>query len=387
MNILSLFDGMSGGQIAANRAGINVEKYYASEVDKSAITVTQANYPNTIQLGDITWREWNIDWSNIDLIMGGSPCQGFSFAGKRGGTQVTIDGEDSIIETREQYDLALVKKQEGSEVIFKSQSYLFWEYILILDHVKHFNPNVKFLLENVKMTQNNMGMITRALGVNPVFINSALVSAQNRQRYYWANWAFDIPEDKGIFLADIVQPPEDIPENMYYGEKSILYMDRGNDKWVQAGKRRADKYTQSVDKEKAFTVIANYHKGVPYNYFAEVYCGSMRGRYIVDGKRQDGKMRTAGLTKQRIEVQHDKKTNALTTVCKDNNVVYGAGEDKKNYEPESILYRKLTPIECERLQTIPDDYTAHVSNTQRYKMIGNGWTIDVIAHILKFISW
>ena len=158
MNILSLFDGMSCGMIAAERAGINVDKYYASEIDKYAQIVSNANYPKIIRMGDVTkWREWNIDWSSIDLLIGGSPCQGFSFAGK----QLAFDDP---------------------------RSKLFFVYVDILNHIKSANKNIKFLLENVKMKKEHLCVISEYLGVNPILINSNLVSAQNRLRYYWCNW-------------------------------------------------------------------------------------------------------------------------------------------------------------------------------------------------------
>lgn len=334
MNVLSLFDGMSCGQIALNRIGINPTKYYASELDKYAIKVTQANYPDTIQLGDVTkWREWDIDWASIDLLIGGSPCQGFSFAGK----QLAFDDP---------------------------RSKLFFVYVDILNHIRSVNPEIKFMLENVRMKKEYLDVISEQLDVEPLLINSALLSAQNRQRYYWANWQFGQPEDRGIVLADIIED------------------------------------------------------GGEYNPAA------IRGRYLVDGKRQDGKMLTAGLTQQMLEVKADQKTNALTTVQKDNVVttlppgryplteksqtilatlykenaksmvkrnkrgllVCSETEDFGEYEADGLFYRKLTPVECERLQTIDDGYTAHVSNTQRYKMLGNGFTVDVIAHILKRVK-
>lgn len=325
MNVLSLFDGMSCGQIALNKIGVKPEKYYAAEVDKYAITVTQANYPETIQMGDVTkWREWDIDWASIDLLMGGSPCQGFSFAGK----QLAFDDP---------------------------RSKLFFVYVDILNHIRSINPEVKFLLENVKMKKEYLDVISEHLGVEPVFLNSALLSAQNRQRYYWANWEFGQPEDKGIVLSDII-------------EDGV------------------------VDRDKSYCIDANYHKGGnPEQYFNKsrrqlVFCGAMRGRYVVDGKRQDHKQLTAGLTKQRIEVRYEGKSNALTTVGKDNVVVYGA-DGTPHYDLSEITYRKLTPIEVERLQTVPDNYTAHVSNTQRYRMLGNGFTVEVISHILSCNDW
>ena len=276
MNVLSLFDGMSCGQIALNRIGIKPNKYYASELDKYAITVTQANYPDTIQVGDVTnWRDWGIDWASIDLLIGGSPCQGFSFAGK----QLAFDDP---------------------------RSKLFFVYVDILNHIRSVNPGIKFMLENVKMKKEYLDVISEHLGVQPVFINSALLSAQNRQRYYWANWAFGQPEDKGILLADIIE-------------------------------------SGAVDRDKSYCIDANYFKG-----------GSLKN-YL------DKKRRQVALSQSE------------TRLC--------VFEDDDATRP----VRKLTPTECERLQTVPDNYTAHVSNTQRYRMLGNGWTVDVIAHIFKGI--
>ena len=315
MNVLSLFDGMSCGRIALERAGMQVSKYYASELDKYAIKVTQANWPETIQLGDVTkWREWDIDWSSIDLLIGGSPCQGFSFAGK----QLAFDDP---------------------------RSKLFFVYSDILTHIdaerdKAGKSEVKFLLENVKMKKDYLEIISDQLGVKPVFINSALVSAQNRQRYYWSNWDFEQPEDKGIQLIDIL---EDEPF-----DKTIM----------------SERFT-------------NRNKTA----------GCLRDDYNKDIK-----------TTQRIEVRTGDKTNCLTSVQKDNYIVRskskcirvgGVGsppDSRQNWDnalESKVNYRKLTPIECERLQTVPGNYTNHVSNTQRYKMLGNGWTVDVIAHIFK----
>lgn len=316
INVFSAFDGMSCGQLALERADIPYNKYYASEIDKYAIQVTQANYPDTIQLGDITKIDHN-QYPTIDLMIGGSPCQGFSFAGKG------LNFSDP-------------------------RSRLFFTYVRLLRAI---NPKY-FILENVRMRKDVEQVISNMLGCKPLRINSALVSAQNRERLYWTN----IPQgeelqDHGIVLSDIIE----------------------------------DGF---VDRDKAYCLDANYWKGGNLKSYFEkrrrqlVFCGAQRGRYIVDGKRQDGKMKTAGLTKQRIEMRYDGKTNTLTTVQKDNNVCYGA-DGRKYYAPEEITHRKLTPVECERLQTVPDNYTNHVSNTQRYKMLGNGWTVSVVAHILK----
>ena len=192
MNVLSLFDGISCGQVALNRAGIKYDNYFASEVDKYAIKVTQHNYPNTIQLGDIK----EITSSNlptIDILFGGSPCQNLSFAGNMKG-MATKDNYE--ITTLDEY---LRLKNDGFE--FQGQSYLFWEYVRILKEVK---PKY-FLLENVKMLKKWENMISDVLGVKPIEINSALVSAQNRRRLYWTNIPnVTQPEDKKIILKDIL---------------------------------------------------------------------------------------------------------------------------------------------------------------------------------------
>ena len=274
MKVLSLFDGMSCGRIALDRAGIEVTSYHASELDKYTIQVTQANWPETVQLGDVTkWREWDIDWAGIDLLIGGSPCQGFSFAGK----QLAFDDP---------------------------RSKLFFVYVDILNHIKKLNPDVKFMLENVRMKKEYLAIISEQLGVEPVFINSALVSAQNRHRFYWCNWNVEQPEDTGVLLAD------------------ILEVDPANS-WEHN------------------------------NHIKSMYIHGVRGPQLMDNN----------------------KTYSLTATC--------AAGGKALVSVEKNTYRKLTPIECERLQTVPDNYTNHVSNTQRYKMLGNGWTVDVIAHIFK----
>jgi DNA-cytosine methyltransferase len=343
MNVLSLFDGMSCGQIALNRIGKTPTKYYAAEIDKYAIKVTQANYPDTIQLGSVLdWQSWDIDWSSIDLVTGGFPCQAWSVAGKQQGD----------------------KDERGM---------LFWTMLDIMKTVMLHNPNAYFLIENVKMKKDFEQYITyhteQALGVvHKHLINSALVSAQNRNRYYWTNIeGITHPEDKGLVLCDVLE-------------------DGVNDK------QKSQTILSTIYKENAKSMVQRNKMGL-------VVCGELRSRYIVDGKRQDHKHLTDGLTEQRLEIREDGKTNTLTTVQKDNVVVIreksktvrsGGLGSYDRHEWDSISdchYRKLTPLECERLQTVPDNYTNHVSNTQRYKMIGNGWTVDVIAHILRFVKW
>ena len=281
MNVLSLFDGMSCGQIALERAGIKVDKYYASEIDKYAIQITQKNYPNTIQLGDVT-KVKNL--KNIDLLMGGSPCQGFSFAGK----QLNFDDPRSA---------------------------LFFEFVRLLKETK---PKY-FLLENVRMKQEYQDVISEYLGVKPIMINSYLVSAQNRVRLYWTNIPnVKQPKDKGLVLSDILEDyDEDLkpiinPEKMFETQK-YWQMDR-NGKGYKSLQDRIRKLHYPSN------TLAAHSASIP------------------------------------------------------------------NIPMEGLSYRKALPIECERLQTVPDYYTKGVSKSQRYRMLGNGWTVDVIAHILGNID-
>ena len=224
MIVLSLFDGMSCGQIALKELGAHVERYYASEVDKFAIAQTQLNFPETIQLGDVR----NIDarkLGHVDLLLGGSPCQSFSFAGKRAGMSTK---ENEEIYTLDRY---LELKQAGFE--FEGQSYLFWEYIRILHELRETNPNVFFLLENVEMGKKWEKVLSEAIGLQGVHINSALVSAQIRKRIYWTNiriaqttggdWITDIPqpEDKGILLRDVLEDDADVDEKFYLKAQTV----------------------------------------------------------------------------------------------------------------------------------------------------------------------
>ena len=268
MNVLSLFDGMSCGQLALNGANIHYDSYYASEIDKHAIKVTQTNFPNTIQLGDVTKLSVK-DLPKIDLLIGGSPCTGFSMAGKQ------LNFEDP-------------------------RSRLFFEYVRLL---KELNPKY-FLLENVKMKKEWENTITEHIGVKPVEINSSLVSGQNRVRLYWTNIPIKNLEDKKITISDVI------------------------------GK--------------------------------ECVGAAKRARYIngVNGK-----------TEQRIELRADKKANAMTTVKKNSMIQFKDG-----------TLRYLTRNEAEELQNVPKDYTLCVSETQAFKMLGNGWTVGIIEHILSSIK-
>jgi DNA-cytosine methyltransferase len=241
-------------------------------------------------------------YAKIDLLIGGSPCQGFSFAGK----QLNFDDP---------------------------RSKLFWEYVRLL---RELQPKY-FLLENVKMKQESMDVITEALGVEPIFINSSLVSAQNRQRYYWTNIPMDkLPDDKGIMLKDILE----------------------------------DGY---VDRDKAHCIDANYFKGGNLKSYFEKHRRQLV--FSDEGLCHVGDANLKGHGYVRRVYHPDGKAPSLCAASG------GNLEPKTFISPDS--WRKLTPLECERLQTVPEGYTTHVSNTQRYRMLGNGWTVDVITHILK----
>lgn len=387
MNVLSLFDGISCGMVALERAGIKVDNYFSSEIDEYAIQISNKNYPNITRLGNVTnWKTW--DLPKIDLIIAGSPCQGFSFAGK----QLAFDDP---------------------------RSKLFFEFLEIYRCIRCYNPQVKFMLENVSMKKEFLDVISDKLNVQPIKINSNLLSAQNRKRFYWTNIdGVEQPEDKGIMLKDIIHESEN-----FLSEKEIGYMLKGNEKWQQAGNCRLDRYAMYEDR-KSFTVTANIHKGVPYNCFFqplnEYVVPFDKTLQILDKEVEKGKVGYFRKDSQanRVYYIHGK----AVTLCgeagggaaKMGQYLFGCitpdrvskkqngqrfNDGKKFYtltaqDKHGILIegyiRKLTPIECERLQTLPDNFTLvtenekqKVSNTQRYKCLGNGWTVDVIAHILK----
>jgi len=323
MNVLSLFDGMSCGMIALERAGIKVDNYYASEIDKYAIKVSEANYPKIVRLGDVT--KVKVDKGrHIDLLIAGSPCQGFSFAGKQ------LNFEDP-------------------------RSKLFFEFVRLLKECRMYNPDVKFLLENVKMKKEYQDVISGYLGVQPIEINSALVSAQNRKRLYWTN--IDIkgnyPQDKEIFIKDVL---EDIPFDKKSESLNTNPSGRGMNGKIHYGKKSP---------------------------------------YLTTNKGEGVKLMDPSTTNN-VTTLNPKKPDGSQTYQQ--NRIYGiegkmvcisaelSGRFNISDYPKSYNYRKATPIECERLQTVPDNYTASVSNSQRYKMLGNGWTVDVIAHIFKYLK-
>lgn len=288
MNILSLFDGMSCGQLALDRAGIKYKNYFSSEIDKYAIKVAMKNYPNTIQLGDVTKIDFN-NLPKIDLLIGGSPCQGFSFAGK----QLNFDDP---------------------------RSKLFFEYVKAKNTLK---PKY-FMLENVLMKKEYQDVISKELGVEPIRINSALVSAQKRDRLYWANIPLDRNlMDKGLLFKDILDKEVTKPSSSILQSRfRLTHKDDGS-------------------------------------------------RLVIGTTAIMGKIGQ----RDRVYGVNNKIPTLTATDYKQPKQVYVDG-----------LLRRLTTLECERLQTVPDNYTEGVSNSQRYKMLGNGWTVDVIAHIFGGIK-
>ena len=330
MIILSLFDGISCGQLALQRAGIPVEKYYSSEIEKSAIAITQKNFPNTIQLGDIRNLTKDMIPEKIDMILAGSPCTQLSFSGTGAGL---VTKEKIKITTLEQY---LDYKSKGYE--FFGQSYLFWEFVRILKDV---DPKY-FLLENVVMKKEWEDIFTKTLGIEPIRINSSLVSAQNRVRLYWTNIPdVEQPEDKHIQLKDIVESFE--------FEHPGAVRGRPLNKATIVG-RRINEYGHRED----------YNKDI-----AIVQCLEVRKT-------------------------NTDKSNCLTTVEKDNVLTplpIGRHVDAFGMHSGNRLpFRYYTRREYERLQTLPDGYTDAVENDAKAKKaIGNGWTVDVIAHILSYI--
>lgn len=376
MVVLSLFDGISCGMVALERAGIQVDKYYASEIDKYATSISKHNYSNIIRLGDINnWKEWDIE--QPDIIIGGSPCQGFSLAGKQ------LNFEDE-------------------------RSKLFFKFVDILNHYK---PKY-FLLENVKMKKEYSDVISQYLGVDYIEINSSLLSAQNRVRRYWTNIPNVVqPEDKHIYLKDVLE--ETVEDKYFLSDKLIKgFYERKGD-WASRFKPIRHKDT---DYSKSPCLTARYYKmgsSDPYIQYDTSRRIGIIGKggqgqriYDVDGKSVSlsalggGQGAKTGLyaiamrgrnnknndkIEQKLETSYNEKANCLTSVQKDSLVL-----NSYNYK-----IRKLTPIECERLQTLNDDYTRYgiiddkiteISNSQRYKCLGNGWTVDIISHILKNIN-
>jgi DNA-cytosine methyltransferase len=369
----SLFNGCGVGALAMIRANLPITKFYYSEIDKYANIVMQANFPDAIPIGDVTKVDASSFNDGIDILMGGSPCQGFSFAGH----QLNFDDE---------------------------RSRLFFEFIRIRDEVK---PKY-ILLENVRMSKQSQDVISEYMGFEPQALNSSKLSAQNRYRLYWwgklqADGTYkQLPIapmiDKGVVMQDILEDgfASDLMTNAD-GKSHCLTARYNGAVWWNSIERKQrtmvlkDNPTISRDGLiRVGTADLRGHDSIKRVYAQEgksptlttmqgghrepkVAIGRIVNRRLDEnGTRKDDQLELP-FTRQ-LEVRADEKSNCLTTVQKDNVVV------------AKDMWRKLTPLECERLQTMPDNYTNHVSNSQRYKMIGNGWTVDVIAHILKGIQ-
>lgn len=561
MKVLSLFDGMSCGRIALRELGIEPEKYYASEIDKYAIAQTKLNFPDTIHLGDVTkWRDWDIDWGHIDLVLAGSPCfaAGTKIITSEGikciedikegdmvlthknrfrkvlrvgakiaptvilsaqgiiDTEVTanhpyyvrefIHGWDSLDKTymtfskpiwkqvmdlndndyigipksaykpngKKQCDAVIIDdivwvrfrkirpagktttvynmevEEDNSytannAIVHNCQGFsfagqmlafddprsaLFFVFADILNHVKSLNPNVLFLLENVNMEKRHMKVITDYVGVFPVNINSMLVSAQSRNRWYWTNIRTkrvglfgelhsDIPQpaDRGILLKDILE--ENVDKKYFLSEKMLRFLESHAEKMNTKMKVLGEN-----DKTRCITATAEYKGNLEPNYI----CVGIRPRYAcLTTKRNEygklirkdyeaGKIHEKRKNIRKIEPRYDGKTNCLTTTVKDNYIIHFGDDlsererknlrdtDGKSHSLTASCYkgaesngttlindgtsiRRLTPTECARLQTIPEWYKWGCSETQQYRMLGNGWTVEVIKHILSFGKW
>ena len=375
---------MSCGQIALRELGMPIERYYASEIDKHAIQQTQLNFPETIQLGDVEkWREWNIEWEEIDLLLAGSPCQGFSLAGK-------MLGHDD------------------------PRSRLYWVFLDILHHVQNLNPNAKYLLENVRMRPADELRINESLGIRPVVINSALVSAQNRVRLYWSNirtksegiWGeliTDIPQpaDRGIYIGDILD--DEVDEKYYMRNLSLNEEALESIATTQEGKASSvvkldKKLKPKAQQDKASCLTAGGHSGGNHSDMdilairdpwlrknfrrpSDKACSLLSCSY--KGARANGMSIVPGSWRTHKDGQGFRPTAGGKAPC----IPARARNDGSGQPVAKVgcMLRRLTPTECSRLQTIPDWYKWGCSDTQIYKMLGNGWTVEVIKHILSHI--
>ena len=359
LNVLSVCDGYSGARVGLELAGIKVNKYYASEIDKYPIQIAQKNYPDTIQLGDMNnWRDWEIDWETIDLVVGGTPCQGFSFSGK----QAAFDDP---------------------------RSKLFFVFSDIANYAKSINWSCKVLLENVKMKDQFTNVISQYMKVKPELIDSALVTAQTRKRNYWANWDFGQPDDLGIVWGDVRE--HGIPfSSEYYSEAALEWLGRH-------GTRKGKQLRTFEDWQKFECLTASHHKKYSAQRFwgIEDSPGAIRQRPATivgrklnsDGKREDYNKDLK--TTQTLEVRSGDKICCLTTVRKDTVVSplpIGRYPDVFKVLQKDFHYRYITALECERLQGLPDGFTEGVSNTQRLRMLGNGFNAPTLAHIFRSMN-
>jgi len=317
MKVVSLFNGMNTGRQALENVGIKVEKYYSSEIKPYAIELTQHHFPDTIQVGDVTkWREWDIDWKSIDLVLSGSPCQDLSAAGKRAG----INGKKSS---------------------------LFFTFVDILNHIKSLNPKVLFLQENVgSASKLDVGIMSRALGVYPVRINSSLVTAQLRDRYYWSNIRTKEDGMFGDIVTDIPQPKD----------RGIMFKDIITDGYVERVKSLALLESES----RACTSQESIKKRASKDFINMIYVENDKHSCLNTGSGKGGTQRY---------LKHRNETTGMLTLIQENEIV-----------------RTVNQIEMERLQGFPDGYTSILNKTKAGSLLGDGWTLPVIEHIFSYIE-
>ena len=358
IRVLSLFDGISCGRVALERAGIPVETYYSSEIDKYAMSVAQAMYPDTIQIGDICKIDFTQYVGKIDMIIGGSPCQ----------------------------DLSIAK--QNRQGLHGERSRLFWEYIKALTIIK---PKY-FLLENVASMKNeDRDAITAVLrGIYPetecIMINSALVSAQQRKRYYWTNWHVEQPQDKGILLKDILETAGETTENKSYAlttRYSGYCFPHDHERHKKTGVFEPTKPTRLGGFYGQVTRWGIYDKdGKSPTLTASMGLG---GGFVPMIPERVGTL--DGLGKGQANRIYSVRGKSVCINANGGGGGIKTGLYKIDLPDGDYIVRKLTPRECARLQTYPERCfdVAKISNTQWYKAFGNGWTVDVIAHIFTQI--
>ena len=408
IRVLSLFDGMSCGQIALRELRVPIERYYASEVDKFAIQQTQLNFPETVQIGDV--RNVDVDRlceeGEIDLLLAGFPCTDLSLAGKRKGMATTT--KEKVTSLSQYLDL----RDAGFE--FAGQSYLFWEFVRIFKRLRERNPKLLFLLENVEVGKEWEAVISNTLGLKGVHINAALVSAQNRKRIYWSNvrvreegmfgWRYtDIPqpEDRHIFLKDILE--SEVDEKYYLKDEVVQKLLEHKERHKEAGHGFGAVFHDNDGKMGAVKVGGG---SVVDNLIKGPVCVAMRGRNPENPSSRNEGVKTV----QMLEPAEEGKTNYLTTVAKDNLILTnnhlqknltdvdskanaflatshkGAWANGMTLVEKGYRIRRITPTEAARLQTIPECYHWTCSETQQYRLLGNGWCVEVIKHILSFMN-
>ena len=337
MNVLSLFNGMNTGRQALENVGIKVNKYYSSEIKPYAIELTQHHFPDTIQVGDVTkWKEWYIDWSSIDLVLSGSPCQDLSAAGKRAG----INGKKSS---------------------------LFFTFVEILEHIKQLNPKVLFLQENVgSASKLDVGIMSRALGIYPVRINSSLVTAQLRDRYYWSNIRTRQDGMFGDIITDVPQPKD---RGIMF--KDIIlsgFVDRDKTGCLMESISRVQHTDKGIKSREKFGVPIIYIE----NEELRVKTNTIKGYDVVtendciDLSFPTSKTRRGRVTKGKSPCLMESNNNL--------------------YSYKDGLVRTVNKIEMCRLQGFPDNYCDILSTRKAGSLLGDGWTLPIIEHIFSFIK-